>query len=400
MARNIITGIDPGTSMVRVVVMEQKKDGTVAILGVAQKQSEGFKRGYVVNMDDAAKSINSAVKAAEKSSGFPIKEAIISVGGISLNSIRSKGSIMISKADGEVSENDVKRVIEQSESNLSNILNKIVIQAFPLVYKIDNSIVQGRPAGFKGTKLEVETLFITCLNQHFYDLKKTAEMAGVAIDDITASPLATAEAVLTKYQKETGCVLANIGASTVSVAVFEEGNLISLEVFNIGSTYITKDIALGMQLSLEDAEKLKTGTGSDIQLSSKRKLNDIVEARLNDIFDLIEAHLKKINRNEMLPAGIILTGGGSNLINLEDIAKDSLRLPAKIGKLLVSGNNSLNLSFASSSIKEQITNDPSWSVALGLCLNKLKNDSGNAGNINIFKKAGKNVKDLFRWFIP
>jgi cell division protein FtsA len=387
MARHIITGIDAGSSRIRAIIAEQKKDGGLTILGANQKQSEGIRRGYIVNLEDAAQSINATVKSLEKASGMPVKRAIVAVGGISLSSIKSKGMIMISRADGEITEYDVKRAISQSEANLPNISNRRIIHTIPLHFKIDGNLVLGRPVGMSGTKLEIETLFITCLNQHLSDIIKTIESTGVAVDDVVASPLAMSYTVLTKYQKEVGCVLANIGASTVSIVVFEEGLPISLEVFPIGSTHITNDIALGLRLPLDEAEKLKVDYGRDNSLS-KRKLSDIIEARLNDIFELIESHLKKINRNEMLPGGIILTGGGSNLFSLEEIAKSSLRLPAKIGIFSLQENQSLkNIIASSSNLKEQILNDPGWSVALGLCIMK---ESG--------KTESKTIQSIKRWF--
>ena len=218
------------------------------------------------------------------------------------------------------------------------------------------------------------------------------ESAGVSVDDVVASPLAASYSALTRHQKEVGCVLANIGAGTVSIVVFEEDTPISLEVFPIGSTHITNDIALGLQIPLDEAEKIKIeyDTSSPI---SKRKLNDIIEARLNDIFELIESHLKKINRNGLLPAGIILTGGGSGLFSLEDIAKASLNLPAKVATPITLNNNGVKIT---GNYKDQVLNDPGWSVALGLCLAEMQDRAnerigrGPFGGIkSVFKKLGR-----------
>lgn len=396
MARNIITGIDIGSSTVRVVTVEQKKDGGLNVLAVSQKESEGVKRGSITNLEAAAKTISGAVKSAEKMSGAPIKRVVVSVGGISLGSCRAKGMVRTSRVDGEITEHDIKRLVAQSESNLINVSNKRIIHTIPLSFKIDNSFVHGRPTELKGTKLEVETLFITYINLHLSDLIKTVESAGLVIDDIIAAPLAMSCAVLTKQQKETGCVLTNIGASTVSVVVFEEDLPISLEVFPIGSSHITNDIALGLLVPLDEAEQIKLNYGADNVPSPKRKLLDIVEARLSDIFEMIESHLKKINRNGVLPAGIVLTGSGSNLFSLEEVAKAALRLPAKIGPILPRANHSLNISAASSSLKEQILNDPGWSVAVGLCVASIdegclafesnKSSKGGAGALGAIKK--------------
>ena len=339
MGKNIIAGIDVGTSAIKITVAEQKKGShNLNVLGAAQKPSSGIRRGYVTNFNEAIKSVASVVRSVEKTIGIPVKRAYIAAGGIGLGSIKSKGTVIISRADGEISEYDVKRVISQSEANLPDISNKRIIHTLPLIFKIDNKPVIGRPLGMKGSKLEAEILFVTCLNQHLLDLIKVVESAGVAVEDIFASPIAASFAALNRRQKEIGCVLANIGSDTVSIAVFEESSPISLEVFPIGSTHITNDIALGLQIPIEEAEKLKIDYDSDKTIP-RRKLSDIIEARLNDIFELIESHLKKINRNGLLPAGIILTGGGSSLLSLEDIAKASLQLPAKAGIALCQQNH-------------------------------------------------------------
>ncbi len=400
MAKNIITGIDAGTSTIKVIVSEQKKNGQIEVLGTGKKISHGIRKGYVANYEDAAEAIKSAIKSAEKMAGVQIKHAYITVGGIILGSVRSKGSVMISRADGEVTDYDVKRVISQAEENLKNISNKRVIKSFPINFKIDGNLAFGKPVGMKGTKLEAEVLFITCLNQHLMDLIRAVESAGVAVDDVVASPLAASFVALNKHQKEVGCVLANIGAGTVSIMVFEEGKPISLEVFPIGSTHITNDIALGLQITLEEAEKIKIGYGSKSNYS-KRKLSDIIEARLKDIFELIESHLKKINRNGLLPAGIILTGGGSSLLTLDEIAKASLRLPATVG----SPAQIKDKIVLKKQVREDLFNNPEWSVALGLCAMKFKEEkTEGAYGIKLQGKfilqIAKSLKKWFSQFLP
>ncbi|RJQ30754.1 cell division protein FtsA [Candidatus Parcubacteria bacterium] len=397
MSRNIITGLDIGSSSVRAIVIEQKKDDTLHIIAASQKESEGVRKGYITNLEEASKSISLAVKSLEKISGLNIRNAMVSIGGISLSSTRSKAMVRTSKADGEITQNDISRLIAQSETNLANMSNKKVIHSIPLLFKVDNTIVQGRPTDLKGAKLEVESLFISCLSLHLNDLIKTVESSGLAIEDVIASPLAMSYAILTPQQKETGCVLANIGASTVSVIVFEEGLPISLEVFPIGSSHITNDIALGLQVPLDEAERIKINYGSESP-SSRKKLSDIIEARLNDIFEMIESHLKKIDRNQVLPAGIILTGSGSNLFTLEEIARTSLRLPARIGNLAPRNNQSLSITAPSNNLRDQILNDPGWSVALGLCLFGFHN-----GNPYIFEGrkpgsgSGRIVPSIKKW---
>ena len=355
MARNIIAGIDVGTHTIRVVVSELVRgNGAPHIIGTGLAESKGLRHGYIVNERDAVESISTAIRTAEKSSGVTIKNAYLSIGGISLESLVSNGTTVISRADSEVTDLDIDKILKSSEDNLPNIQNKKIIDTIPVTFKLDGKEVLGKPQGMKGTKLEVRTLFITCLEQHLNDLVHAVEEAGVDVIDYVAAPIAASLIALSKKQRVVGCVLVNIGAETVSLAVFDDDTPISLQVFPIGSTDITNDIALGLRIPLEEAERLKLGSLSDNH--SKKKLDEIIEARLSDIFDLVEAHLKKIGRNELLPAGVIITGGGAGIGTIEDLARAALKLPSKIAAPLLLTNQ-----------KGQVR-DSSWFVAYGLCV--------------------------------
>ena len=173
---------------------------------------------------------------------------------------------------------------------------------------------------------------------------------------------------------------------TSSLMVFEEGSPVSLEIFSIGSNHITYDVAQGFQILLDEAEQLKTSYGSDS--SVKRKLHTIVEPRLNDIFELVENHLNKIKRNKLLPAGIILTGGGSNLLGIDDMAKSSLQIPAQLTTSNFSGD------------PKEILSDPIWSVALGLCLTGMDDKVSNPDSRGLGSKTKKTLMRLFKNFLP
>ncbi len=360
MARTIITGIDIGTYHIKVVISdagEKNEKGFPKIIGVGTAESRGLRHGYIVNIQDVIQSIKSAVAEAEKRSGTKVKKAFVSIGGIGLASITSTSSVIISRADSEITSLDLKKVQEQCEKDIptSSSMNKKIIHSIPLHYKIDGKIALGKPEGMKGSKLEVKILYITCLEHHLNDIIQAVEESGIRVQDVMASPIAASLITLTKTQKIAGCVLANIGAETVSIAVFENNIPVSLEIFPIGSTDITNDIALGLKVPLEEAEQIKIGaiTGSSYP---RKKLEEIISARLSDIFELIEAHLKKIGRNGLLPAGIVITGGGSGLSNIEDLAKVALRLPSRIG--------TANLGLS----EKQSYKDSTWAVAYGLCI--------------------------------
>jgi len=358
MARNISVGIDIGTHHVKVVVAmrtSEKSRDFPKIIGVGGSDSRGLRHGYIINTGDVTESVKEAVAQAEKTSKVKIKRAFISIGGVGLEAVTDSGSAVVSRGDGEITDLDIEKA--QNSARLAipapAVINRKILHAIPLGYKIDGKHILGsNPSSMKGLKLDVRMLFITCLEQHFHDLVNAVEEAGIEVEDAMASPMAASLISLNKNQKMAGCVLANIGAETVSVVVFENGLPVSLEVFPIGSTDITHDIALGLRVSLEEAESIKLGAITSTNYT-KKDLDKIVVARLSDIFDLIEAHLKKLGRNGLLPAGIILTGGGSGIHTLEELARAALKLPSKIG--------TLPLTSEGKPIK-----DASWSVAYGL----------------------------------
>ena len=395
MSRSIITGIDIGTHYVKVVIANaqerNEKNNLPKIIGVGLVETRGLRHGYIINISDVVSSIKEAVNQAEKKADAKVKKAFVSIGGIGLGSITNTSSIIISRADLEITALDIKRVQEQCEKDIppAASLNKKIIHSIPVQYKVDGKVVLGKPEGMHGSKFEIKTLYITCLEQHLNDMIEAVEDAGISVQDVMASPIAASLVTLSKSQKIAGCVLANIGGETVSIAVFENNIPVSLEVFPIGSTDITNDIALGLKVPLEEAEQIKIGaiTGASYP---RKKLEEIISARLSDIFELIEAHLKKIGRNGLLPAGIILTGGGSGLSGIEDMAKTSLRLPSRIGSigLGIPEKNDLK--------------DSSWAVAYGLCILGMHADTDLPIDTSsrIFENSKKTMMAWLKQFLP
>ena len=358
MKERIIAGIDIGTYQVKVVVVKtaSKPDQKALpqIIGTGYAESRGLRHGYIINETDVVRSVRSAILQAEKASGVDIKRAYVSISSVGLDEIFSHGEVITSRADSEITQFDVEKVMQDSEERINeHIPNRRILHAIPVSFTIDGEQVLGRPHGMRGTKLEVESLFITTFEQHLADLISAIESIGVQVEDVMAAPLAASFVMLTKAQKRAGCVLANIGAETVSIVVFENSIPISLKVFPIGSNDITNDIALGLKIPLEEAEKIKRGGLSSANYS-KKKLDDIIAARLTDIFELIDNHLKKIKRDGLLPAGVIITGGGSGLATIQDLARASLRLPSRIATLDPGQNGKVR--------------DASWAVAYGLCM--------------------------------
>jgi cell division protein FtsA len=328
MARNIVTSLDVGSSAIKLVVAETTRaDASPRILLTLERHTRGLRHGYIVVFDDVVHAIRELAAEAQKKLGTKIKRVQLGLGGVTLASSLAEGSTAIARADQEVSDLDIRRAIEASEASLKDASNRQVIHSIPVLFKLDGKKVLGRAVGMRGNQLEVRTLFVTALTQHLDDLVQAVKAAGLDVEDITAAPLATSFVTLTKVQKMAGCVLVNIGAQTVSVAVFEEGIPMSIAVFSIGSNDVTNDIALGLQVPLEEAEEIKTGRKQ--YMGQRKKLDEVVEARIEEMFEQVGAHLKKIGRAGLLPAGIIITGGGALLPRIEEIAKETLGLPAR-----------------------------------------------------------------------
>jgi len=383
MIRNISVGIDLGSSKTRVIVGElEKGERNPKIIGVGESDSNGIRHGYVVNRKEAAVSVRNAVLMAEKSSGVKIKRAFVSVGGLSLRGETSTGQVIISKADGEVTSLDINKALADCEENL-NLNNKKIIQVFHISSRLDGKEVLGRLEGTRGTKLEVKAFFVTYSMQHLEDLIEAVASAGVETIDVIASPIALGQIALSEKQKIVGVALVCVGKETTSLAVFENGLPLSIHIFSIGGTDITNDIALGLKISLEQAEQLKQGI---IEANfSKKKLEEIIEARLSDIFELMENHLKKIKRSGLLPAGIVFT----SIPGLPEISKSILKLPACAGTTEIFGNLKTRL------------RDSSWFTVLGLIVSGRDNEGHSEGMFrSLFKDLKNTIKSSIKQLMP
>lgn len=381
MIRNISIGIDLGSSTIRVVVAEFiKGEKYPKIIGVGENESYGMRHGYVLNEKEAINSLKKAVTMAENSSQIKIRRAYVSLNTITQRGDTIVGNAIVSKADGEVTVLDINKALEECEDNLNQV-NRKIIQTIPISYKLDGKEIFGDPKGYKGTKLEVKALVINCSNLHLENILDVLGGAGIEPIDIIPSTMAGSILTLSQKQKIVGSALVNIGAETVTVSIFENDNIASLQTFSIGSDDITNDIALGLKIPLDEAEQIKLGNNTENQ--SKKKIEEIIEARMSDIFELIENHFKKMKRSELLPAGIVFIGGGSNLANIAELSKNFLRLPSRVGATNIFGN-----------IKTKLR-DPAWLPVLGL-VNYSKNiEKYSEGSFPNFIKSIKSTLSSF-----
>jgi len=351
----IITGIDIGTSSIKTLIAQRKKgEEFLEILKTVKSYSFGLRKGIVDNPIEVAKNIKNSVilaqKKIEKSVNFT-DSVYVNIGGSHIYFTPSRGVISVSRADKKISQEDMERALGAAET-VSLLSNYKILDTFPQEFIIDNQGKIKEPVGLTGIRLEVKVFLLCVFSPYLKNLTKSVLETGLQIEDITASPLAAARAVVTPREKELGVALVDIGAATTGLAVFEEGNLIHLAVFPIGSANITNDIAIGLKIKIDTAEKIKRQFGSCLLLKeekakakkiikifdngnsisfSQKFLTGIVEARVCEIFELINKELKKISRQQLLPAGVILTGGGAKLKKIVELSKRELKLPSKIG---------------------------------------------------------------------
>ncbi|MEZ4103379.1 MAG: cell division protein FtsA [Candidatus Paceibacterota bacterium] len=387
MSKNITVGIDLGSHLVKVMVIEHLKERdkkTSRIIGTGKAEARGIKNGYINEPEEVIRSIVKSVREAEHRSGIKIRQATLAVGGVSLESKLAKGTSIISRADNEVSSLDVQNAVRESEQGLK-LLNRHVIDSIPYAYKLDGKDLYARPEGLRGVKLEVTSLFVTCINQHLEALVNSVNNAGVDVVDVIAAPLASSVAVLSNQQKTAGCILVDIGAETISLSVFEDGDIISIKVLPIGGIDITRDLALGLKITLDEAEKIKKGeiTGN----FDPKDVSEIVEARVTEFFEIIQKFLKKINKDGRLAGGAIIVGGATNNDTTERIAKNILNLPITMSGSLGSG----------------VLKDPAWYVVYGLCMSGRYNQGHNNYSnpvTKVFKSLGDFFKNVAKQLMP
>ncbi|MEK7649665.1 MAG: cell division protein FtsA [Patescibacteria group bacterium] len=400
-------GLDVGSASVRFVALGRNESGVLSVAGVSEQAIDGMRKGAVASPDLVARGITKAALELKKQYGIEANHAVVSLGEPRIVGVASKGAVSISRADGEVTREDVARVLENAEGALPRLGNREILHQFPLFYNVDHDTRLREAIGLVGAKLEVEALFVAAFSAHMRNLYRALELAGIVVDDMLAAPYAASFHALSRKQKEVGCVLINIGAQTSGVAVFEEGMLVSLEMIPVGSGHITYDIGLGFQIDTASAERVKRNLASfleqgkkEIRLSdfpknfedsfSQRKLKEIVSARLGDIFELVAKHLKRIDRAELLPGGVILAGGGSKLYDIGQIARDELRLPIEMAQ----GAPGLGE-------RKELVSGPEWVTAAGLARFAADQHSPAGRMSELFSSSfSQRVKKILRSLIP
>jgi len=356
MSKNqIISAIDIGTTKITTLIASLSEESDkINIIGVANEPTKGLRKSQIVDIEETIEVITQSVEAAERMAGYSISSSLASISGSHIESINSKGVVAVSEPEGEISDHDVSRVIEAARA-VSLPSSREILHVIPRDFRVDAQEGVKDPVGMSGVRLEAEAHIITGSSTAMKNISKCVSEIGVEIDSLVFSGLASAEAVLTPTEKELGVVLVDLGGGSTSVAVFVEGALSYSSVLPVGAKNITNDLAIGLRVSLETAEKIKLalsklskdkdedededelnakklGLAEEVgKLSKKTLIEGIIRPRLNEIFIMIGEELKKSGFAAATPAGVVVTGGGALTVGLETSCKRSLSLPVRIG---------------------------------------------------------------------
>jgi cell division protein FtsA len=357
----VVVGVDVGTYKI-VSVIAKVTDDTVNILGVSEVKSQGIRKGQVVDIEESVAAINSSIEAAERMAGYNVSHVIASISGSQIESQNSRGVVAASAPQGEITPSDLARVIDAAKAiSLPSVRG--IIHVLPRNYIVDGQEGIKDPVGMSGVRLEVDTHIITANNVAIRNLEKSFSEVGVDVDSFVFSGYASSLAVLNDTEKELGVVLVDIGAGTTDISIYTEGSISYSSVLAIGARHVTNDLAIGLRISLESAEKIKiflsehqakriirtdeetkeSKPSDDLDLSSlnlqeeltkvshKTLVEGIIRPRLNEIFTMIGLEIKKSGFGGQTPAGIVITGGGAMTVGIKESARRTLAMPVRVG---------------------------------------------------------------------
>lgn len=408
-----ICGIDIGNSQVKVVVAKINSDGLrPEIIGWGSAVSNGLRRGVVVNIEETVENIRSAVQRAEAMAGLSIRKAYLAVSGLHINTQISHGVVAVSRVDNEISQGDIDRVIKAA-SVVSLPPNREIIHVIPKNFVVDGTEYVKNPLGMKGVRLEVEVLIIDGLSPYLKNLVKCVNENNIEVAGLVYAPLASSLSVLDKNQKEYGVINIDFGGGTSSMTVFEEAELLHSSILPIGSKHITNDLAVLLRTSIDIAERIKLEHGStsdvedmrrrgEIDLSElvgepdyvipKKQLIKVIDARAHELLDIVGNELKKVSKRSILPAGIVLSGGGMNLPGLAILTKDKLHLSVRMARSVYFEGMA------------EVVDDPAFSVATGVILWGLEQEPiGYGGRLSAQPNSSDITKKVLDWlknFMP
>jgi cell division protein FtsA len=420
----LICGIDIGSSKIATVVgIESKESDEVRIIGFNSTASKGVKKGLIVDIDQVTSAVEESVEKAERMAGHKLSKAFVSVGGPHISSLNSHGVVAVSNPQNEINANDVSRVIEAARA-ISLSTTRQIIEVSPREYSVDGQAGIKNPIGMSGVRLEVDTHIITASATNLKNIDRVLTDLGITNDGYIFSGLASAEAVLSDTEKDLGCVVVDIGGGKIDLCIYVEGALSYSASVPVGAKHITNDIAVGLRVSLESAEKIKNFLSKYTtipQIPGKRKtydqinlqelhipeqLNDIsaktiiegiIGPRLEEIYTCIGEEIQKSGFEKQVPSGVVLTGGGALTVGMIEAGKKYLGLPIRVG-----------IPDKATGLVDEIL-DPQFASTIGLIFYGKKNIMSDHNNQKDFNKIFNNmsvnsslgkIKNLFKQFIP
>lgn len=395
-----------------VVAHVDSSTGVPTIVGIGQAANTGMRKGVVVNLQGPGHAIDEALGEAERMSGYQVHGATVSVNGAHILTTHADGMVAVSGMDHEINPDDLDRLRDVATTGKVPA-NREILDVIPHAYKLDGQDGIKDPLGMTGTRLEIDAHVVSALTPYLVNVEKAADSAQVQPHNVVPTAMAASRAVLNEQQLENGVAVIDLGGSTTSIAVYEEGDLQYVGVVPIGGTSITNDLAIGLKTDPEIAEEVKVkhacalGHSDTEEVSVKRdaetftfkteEINEIVEARLEEIFEGIQLHLKKAGRAGRLPGGVVLVGGTSKLKHMAEYAKEALGLAARLGQPAGFGG-----------VAEDIDKSE-FATAIGLMLIDVEQSSqskprGGSGGTKFKAPSGKEIKGkaskIFGWFKP
>lgn len=401
MKQQTIAGLDIGTHSIKMAVLQQREGGELEVLGFGEETSSGVRKGAVVSTDEVSKKVLALKNRIENISGQKIREAVVNVGGSHIFCVPSHGIVAVSRADGQISQEDVERVLQAAQA-FSLPSNKEILEIFPQQFVVDEEERVKEVVGMKGVRLEADVLAVCGFTPYIRNVTEAVLGAGLEIVDLVPSPLMGEFTVLSLQQREVGSAVLDLGCGTTSLAVYEQGELIHTAVFPVGSENITNDIAVGLRCEPDVAERIKVEFGTCQKGSGKKTeklefddgqfltfspklLTHIIDARVKEIFQLVNKELKQISKQGMLPGGVVLVGGGAKLPKIVEAAKKDLKVTAKLG--MPQGVVSLN-------------SDPAFLGVIGLGVGATEGERHKGGGGRAGAGFMHKIQRVFKTFIP
>ncbi len=402
--QNIVASIDVGTTKICTIVADADEIGGVRVIGVGITPSRGLHKGLVVNINEARESIRESVRKAEQASNYKVESAYIGVTGRHVSSLNNHGVVAITRDDRVVRSDDLKRVLASAQS-LKVPSERKLLHVIPRSYAVDGQLGVKNPVGMHGFRLDVETHVITAAVTSVQNLVKCIRGIGIDIEDLVLEPLASSESVLTEDEKQVGVILADIGGGTTDICIFREGSIWHTAILPVAGYQLTRDIAIGLGLPFDVSEEMKKKYGSVLPVYegqsetpnpishdghgvSYQDLSEILRARVEEIMKLIVLEMPNSDYDTLVPAGVVLTGGSSNLSGMSAMGRDITKLPVRVG----SPNNIYGIA--------DILRDPAYATSVGLLLWGAKYEGKqnwrSRGLTSVVRRVAGQLKKFFR----